>query len=427
MQNQDFLDPPIEVIAASPRLDMIKSRLKSVGLRPYTARERLHDSDPLLIDAASAATEQLHAVRKQVARQFDRAVIFLAHQDAPAIKNTIVLTRDQELSTVPLRLRAYQRKSDRVSEGILRLKTAEAIAGRQIKIIKDHPARVLFVGDGSSRFLALKAALGSFEIPVTAALTALTARNYLDDDHFSAVIVDFEDPSTSALEFLKNFSDDYVRSCVPVFALTGKQAEYTLEESAALSNATEIIDASMALMQTAETIANLAEYHESITPIVPRTLQDHRIHDKITGLFTTAFLHQHLEHQIDALSDTLQPLSFITLQLTSAHDGNAAARKALPEFSQQVVSRMRQTDCAGRLDWSTIGITLRGTPYAGGIAFARRLLAELGGTIEGGNRLPLPSGVQLSWRIIEKRRYHSAQDLIQTGLTGPKTRILSAA
>lgn len=427
MQNQDFLDPPIEVIASSPRLEMIKSRLKSAGLRPYTAREKLHDSDPLLIDAASASAEQLHAVRKQIARQVERAMVFLAHQNAPALKDTIMLTRDQELSTVPLRLRAYQRKSDRVSEGLLRLKTAEAIAGRQIRVAKDQPANVLFIGDGSSRFLALKAALGRFDISVTAALTALTARNYLDDEHFSAVIVDFEDASASALEFLRSFSDDYVRSCVPVFAITGQQADYTIEESAALSNATEIIDASLPLMQTAETIANLAEYHESITPIVPGTLQDHRIHDKITGLFTSGFLHQHLAHQIEALSDTLQPLSFITLQLTSAHDGNATARKALPEFAQQIVSRMRQTDCAGRLDWSTIGISLRGTSYAGGIALARRLIADLGGQVAGGSSLPLPSGVALSWRIIEKRRYHSAQDLIQSGLTGPKTRILSAA
>jgi len=45
MLDLSFLDPPIEVAASSPRLDMILSRLRAHGMRAYPA------SDPIDFEA----------------------------------------------------------------------------------------------------------------------------------------------------------------------------------------------------------------------------------------------------------------------------------------------------------------------------------------------------------------------------------------
>jgi len=159
----------------------------------------------------------------------------------------------------------------------------------------------------------------------------------------------------------------------------------------------------------------------------PDMTNDHRVHDRMTSLFTGEFLECHLENQIESLADELSPHSFMTLQLSSMNDGNAAARKALPQLARMLMSELRQTDCAGRIDWSTIGVSLRGTSYAGGVQLAERFMAKLNGERFSPAAISLPAGVTLVWRIIEKRRYHSAIDLINAGKKGPQTRVLYAA
>ena len=55
MLDLSFLDPPIEVAAANPRLDMILSRLKAHGMRAYPASDPIDfdATEPLLIDMES--------------------------------------------------------------------------------------------------------------------------------------------------------------------------------------------------------------------------------------------------------------------------------------------------------------------------------------------------------------------------------------
>lgn len=427
MTDPEFLNPPIEVIATSPRLDMIKSRLKSAGLRPYNARNDLTNEDPLLIDAQSMSGSQLRMVRRQIARQSERVIILLASPDAPLLQDAIIITHEAELASVPARLAVAKRKRDRLHEVRLRAKTAEQIAGQQIKYCSDDPASLLFLGDGSSRYLALSASLKALDVSITAALTALTARDYLSQKQFSCVLIDVDEGATNALEFLRDFTDDHLLASVPVFAMVRNGTQRSLEQQAILANATEIINADLPILEVADTVSMLAEYHKASTPLTPEIARDSRIHDRITGLFTNAYLKQHLQNQIDSSRDNLMPLSFLTLQLASPVDGNTAARKAIPELAKYVLSELRQTDCAGRIDWATIGISLRDTSYSGGVQLARRLVEKLGGEELSSLQTPLGYGGSLAWRVIEKRRYHSAEDLFQAGTKGPQTRIIQAA
>lgn len=427
MTDPAFLNPPIEVIATSPRLEMIKSRLKSAGLRAYEARNDMSNEDPILIDTASMSGTQIHALKRQIARKMDRVIFVLASTGAPLLQDAIILTNEIELASIPLRLQAEQRKRDRLKEVRLRARTAEEIAGTKVKCVSEAPASVLFLGNGSSRFLALLGGLKALGVSVTAALTALTARDLLNEHRFSCVLVDIDEGATSAFDFLKNFTDDHVLTAVPVLAMIRSGVKRTLEEDAALANATEIIDADLPILDVADTVSMLAEYHKAATPMTPDLSSDYRIHDRMTGLFTAVYLKRHLQNQIDSVQDHPAPMSFMTLQLSSPNDGNTAARKALPELAKYVMAELRQTDCAGRIDWSTIGVCLPSTPYGGGVRIARRLVEKLGGLELSALKAPLGPGSTLSWRIIEKRSYHSADELFKAGTKGPQTRIIQAA
>ena len=61
MNDLAYLDPPIEVLAASPRLDMILSRLRSGRMRPFRADFPISraSSEALLVDTESLDRETL--------------------------------------------------------------------------------------------------------------------------------------------------------------------------------------------------------------------------------------------------------------------------------------------------------------------------------------------------------------------------------
>ena len=427
MTDPDFLNPPIELIATSPRLQMIKSRLKAAGLRPYETRDDVANEDPMLIDAQSISGKQLHQVKRQMISHKDRTVILLAAPCAPLLEDAIIITHESELSSIPARLQVAQRKKDRLHEVRLRARTAEDLVGQPIKCFSDAPASILFLGDGSSRFLSLTASLKALGVSVVSALTALSAKDYLSQRNFSCMLLDVDEGSKHALDFLNQFADDHLLASVPVFAMVHTGTNRSPEQQATIASATEIISADHPVLEIADRVSLLAEYHKAATPLTPDIARNDRIHDRMTGLFTSDFLKHHLQSQINATQNQVTPLSFMTLQLSSPSDGNTSARRALPDLAKYVLENLRQTDCAGRIDWSTIGVSLRATPYAGGVKLAQRLINRLGGANLTALNTPLGHGGSLSWRIIEKRRYHSADDLFQAGTRGPQTRIIQAA
>lgn len=422
MTDPIFLTSPIEVIAASPRREMILSKLRAVGLRPYDARATLNPTEPLFIDAISATQEQLKQVHRQVTRATDRAVVLLSDGSAPPMPNVIQIYGLSDIKSVPALLDMAARRSLRVQEVDLRARTAKQISGRVVEIPQPDKLDLLFLGDGSSEFLALAGGLRREKINVTAALTALTAYRYLRDRPFHGLIVDIRRKAQVGSEFLAGYMPSDIAALVPVFALRDKEGADPAHASDQFTSITELVDMDLNTDRLSQTLSDLANYHASLTPLTPAQISDYRIRDQFSPLFSAGFLEQHLQNQIEQVRDTPTPLCLMTVQVTSRGDGNLSGRKALPVLAETLQRALRQTDCAGRIDWSTIGISLTNTSYAGGVRLAQRLIGLLEET-----HPEILLQCRLGWRVVERRAYHKASDLIAIGKTGPQTRIFRAA
>ncbi|MEL7482616.1 MAG: hypothetical protein AAGJ29_13770, partial [Pseudomonadota bacterium] len=77
MAFDDYLNTPIELAATSPRLDMIRSRLKTQDIRPYPFRSVEDGFDPLLVDTQSASPDMLQAIQQAADSGLDRPLILL--------------------------------------------------------------------------------------------------------------------------------------------------------------------------------------------------------------------------------------------------------------------------------------------------------------------------------------------------------------
>ena len=417
-----FLTSPIELIATSPRREMVLSKLRAAGLRPYDAREKLSQTDPLFIDAASATSAQLKRVHRQFTRITERSVVLLSDGSTPPMPNVIQIFKIGDIKGIPALLELAARKRLRQQEVHLRARTAKQIAGHDIKAVCSDELDVLFLGDGSPDYLALVAGLRRENINVTAALTALTAHQYLYDKRFDGLIVDVRKTSKVGARFLLDHVPADVSGSVPVYALRERTAPAPEHLGEKLTSVTELVDMDPDIGRLSQTLADMANYHAALTPLSPEQISDFRIRDQFSPLFSAGFLERHLQNQIEQVSDTPTPLCLMTVQVTSRADGNAAARETMPVLAGTLLKALRQTDCAARLDWSTIGVSLANTSYAGGVRLAQRLI-----TLLEEMHPAILQDCKLDWRVIERRAYHSISDLIKIGKTGPQTRIFNAA
>ena len=422
MTDPIFLTCPIEVIAASPRLEMIKSKLRVAGLRPYEMEDNLSQVDALFIDAVSASQEQLKLVHRQITRATDRTIVLLSDGSAPPIPKVIQIFNTSEIDSIPALLDMAARKRQRLQEVHLRAQTAKQIAGQNVDVLDTGDLELLFLGDGSSDFLALMGALRRDEITMTAALTSLTAHQYLRDGKFDGMIVDIRRGTKVGYEFLSTYMSSDISAQIPIYALRDQERVDPDQADEQFTSITELIDANRDVDQLARTLSDLANYHAALTPLTPTQSNDYRIRDQFSPLFSATFLERHLHNQIEDITDTPTPLCLMTLQVTSRADGNTAGRDAMPVLAASVQNALRQTDCAARLDWSTIAVSLTNTSYAGGVKLAQRLI----GLLEEKHPDILRT-CKLNWRVIERRAYHSATDLLSIGKTGPQTRIIHAA
>ena len=422
MTDPIFLTCPIEVIAASPRREMILSKLRTAGLRPYNAREKLDQTDALFIDAVSATPDQLKKVHRQLQRATERTIVLLSDGTAPPMQNVIQIFGISDIKNIPALLDMAARKRLRLQEVHLRARTAKQIVGASVEVPQSDELDLLFLGDGSSDFLALVGGLRRESINVTAALTSLTAQQYLRSKKFHGLVVDIRAKSKVGAEFLATYMPSDISAMVPVFALRAKERTDPAQSGDQFTSITELVDMDLDVARLSQTLSDLINYHASLTPLTPEQISDYRIRDQFSPLFSAAFLEQHLHNQIEQVSDTPTPLCLMTVQISSRADGNAAGREALPTLAATLQTALRQTDCAARLDWATVGISLTNTSYAGGVRLAQRLIALLEDT-----HPEILRTCRLDWRVIERRAYHSVSDLIAVGKTGPQTRIFRAA
>ena len=430
MDHFSYKDPPIEVIAASPRLEMIMSRLGTNGLRPILASTNLLQSPlPLLIDIQSAPPHLLKELQYAVANRLARPVILLCERDL-SIPGTLILGNDSELVTLASRLASHARKALREREIKLRNETAIELGIVEPQDVQPVTPKLLYLGDGSAYFLSLQSALRAKGVDVTAALSVHTAMDYLQQHMFSSILVDLSRGATQAVKLLKPGEDNLFVSGLPVFVCLRDGAMLSREEMSALSQATEIIDPESTPRETAEKITRQVFTQTPLRPISSMRSDTGSLSFKLkeisSGLFSRRFLEAHMVRQIDVAETMETDLAILTLKLKSSRDSDNAARAAMPEFARLVGSLLRETDCAASFDETTLVLCLPNTNYSGAIRLAKRILSTLGGDKLGADDTPLSFGGSLSWRAVERRQYHTATSLLDSALSRPFSHIRAA-
>ena len=420
MLDFSFYDPPIEVAAASPRLEMIVARLKASGLRPYPAAEApdFCAPDPLLVDLESAPRAILERLARAAMIGVPRQIVLLdtSGRPAPRIDGAIHLRQDRDLPILKSRLAALARRASRQREASIRRETTLELGAKLPPIDVDAVPALLYLGEGSPFFLSLQNGLRRRGVEMTAALSRQTARQHLTSKRFAAALIDIagseDDPG--------GIHDWIVRqdglSGLPLIVAAHPDTDFTERQLGLLSHAAEIVDPSASEAVILTMIETQCRRLHAGAPMMPLPGLVLKVTDIVSGLFSRTFFEAHLPRQMQAASDQAETLSVLTLRLGPAAAKSRDVQKAA---GHTILRQIRDTDCAALMQPGVFAISLPATPYRGGVRLAERIDEALGRM---GKEHP-----GLSWRVTEKRNYHTPQTFLAASLIGPFVRTRIAA
>ncbi len=416
MLDLSFLDPPIEVAATGPRLETILSSLRAHGMRAYPASDPIdfEATEPLLIDI-----ESLPAGLRERGIRFgegtDQRPLVLLTQDTGIADgiDALIVTRDSDLTMLRARLTSLLRRQARTAEFRIRLETAQSFGVAEVDTLPERRPEVLYLGDGGVGFFSLRAALKAHDIPVTAALTLRTAADYLKSGKFAAVLADLTPGGGDATAHVDWNRAETALAGTPLFVLTEPGADLSQAHLAALMMSTDLVEQSGDAEALAGRISRAIRHHAASAPLLPTQLHEGLSVDPETGLFHRDFIKSHLDRQIALSSERGEPLCVLTIKLDEEFS------RQLPEFAQLMRTCVRDTDCLAYFGGGTIIISAPLTPYRGAVRLAERLMTKMARSSEF-------DGMRLSWRVVEKRSYHTAGTLLAEGLSGPYTREYAA-
>lgn len=421
MSDLSFFDPPIEIAAASPRLEMILSRLRSGGMRPYRASHPIDfcASDPLLIDVPTASRNVLEALSRAAMIQVHRQIVLVDTAGARLTPGdeSVLLRRDQDLVTLRGRLTALTRRAVRLREAQIRRDTASALGVRIPPADLTSIPSLLYIGQGSPLFLSLQGPLRQRGIDVTAAISCGTARQYMNERRFGAALVDLDsfrgEPSATTLWI----AEQNGLGPLPVIALSPPELQPNNHQDAVMALATEVIEATGHTAYMASCIAAACRRLVAFTPLTPLSAKVLGLADDAAGLFSRRFMDVHIARQMEVSTQRASPLCVLTFRLDP---GLAVSRMAQLAFAEIILDQIRDTDCPCLMQPGLFAVSLPETPYRGAMDLADRISAAAArdaGFI----------GQNFAYRVIERRAYHSAETLLSAGLAGPMLRPRLAA
>ncbi|MAN45003.1 MAG: hypothetical protein GYB49_00700 [Alphaproteobacteria bacterium] len=409
MPDLSYLDPPIEVAAESPRLEMIQSRLRSGRMRPYKASRPLsrNCSEPLLVDLESADPEILRILSSS---GVTRPLVILGEDtDGHVLFDALVVERDKDIPLLRGRLTALSRRNARATELNLRRETAREF-GLAIPVTPSEVVpELLYLGDGSTRFLALQAALNERGVSVTAALSVHTATDYMKHRRFSAVLFDIS-PASKGRASLEQWisAGEVAFSHVPLFALVDSLQGLDESERNILASTSEILEHGAAAKQLAEHIDVISRKY------LPQDLFDvsrdypAEVMDAGTQLHARPYFEAHLEKQIEVSNQRAEPLSLLIVKNSDSGRFNLKQRQRLGEI---LASSLRDTDMPAVLGVDSFAISMPATPYRGAVTLCERFLRSV-------EEQEPQLAAQIGWRIMEKRTYHTARTLVANTVAG---------
>ena len=384
ISEQSFDAPVIHVVSESPRLEMLQARLRQAGIRPVPVRGSYlpPDSAPAFIDLLT--------------RDFDfdptdgRLFVTIGKQEQAPNRSEIHLTDIAQIATLPARLAIRQREQQRKQEIQLRARTSEKFGSASPAIPARQKSRVLWLGHDAPFLNAIKAGLASREISLVAAISRLTAEDYLVSGAFQTIILCPATPDDEAAKLLGTLSHLELAQAPQVILLLRPDLANKL--SAGIDQADQIVDLSTDLDFVASRLQAICAEAELATE--PSYGLSSSEQDPATGLVSREYLESHVEAQMAQADRLATSLSVIAIETPDATDLRHTART--------IKALLRDTDLAARLDNHHICVTLPNTQYRGAVVLARRIEAALDRPTE--------------WRVIERRQFHTLKTLLG-GLT----------
>ncbi len=382
---QSFDAPVIHVVSESPRLEMLQTRLRQAGIRPVPVRGTYlpPDSAPAFIDLLTRDFE------------FDpsdgRLFVTIGKQEQAPNASEIHLTDVAQIATLPARLSIRQREHQRRREIQLRARTSEKF-GSAAPAPTDvtQKARVLWLGHDAPFLNAIKSNLAEHNISLVAAISRLTAEDYLVSGAFQTIVLCPASPDDEAAKLLGAMAELETTKTPQVVLLLRPDLSNKL--GAAVSQADQIVDLSLDLEFVATQLHAVCV--DANTDIEPAYGLSSAAQDPSTGLVSREYLESHVEAQMAQADRLASALSLIAFQIPSDLDVQAMAKV--------IKSMLRDTDLAARLDMTHICVTLPNTQYRGAVVLARRIEEALDRRTE--------------WRVIERRQFHTLKSLLG-GLT----------
>ncbi|MEQ9507389.1 MAG: hypothetical protein RLO80_14110 [Hyphomonas sp.] len=421
MSDLSFFDPPIEIAAESPRLEVIVSRLRASGMRPYPASHPIDFSapDPLLIDISTASRDLLGGLLRAAMVQVHRQIVLIdtSNIQLPTSDEAIIIRRDEDLGALKSRLMALARRSSRLREAEIRRDTASTFGVRIPPSDLSAIPSLLYIGDASPLFLSLQGPLKQRGIELAAAISRDTARRYMAEHRFAAALVDLDSFEGEASATTRWIAEENGLGALPMIAMTHPDAHLNDRQTTVISLATEVIDASGRMAHIVSLIETASRRLIALAPIMPRPTHASILTDYTTGLFSRRFLEMHISRQMDVATQRAEPLCVLTFQLDPPA---AISLPAQQEFAEILRASIRDSDCPALLSPGTFAITLPATPFRGAVRLAERI------SDFAAQNAPL-TGARFGWRVVERRAYHTPQVLLGAGTMGHLTRARYAA
>ena len=386
MFNEQSFDAPVmHVVSESPRLEMLQARLRQAGIRPVPVRGAYlpPDSAPALFDLL---TRDL-----SVSGNDKRLIVTLGREHQAHERSAIHLTDITQLASLPARLAIRQREQQRRREIKLRVETFQKFGLESSVLQTAHRERLLWLGNDAPFLNALKSYLKDGNINLVAAISRLTAEDYLESGRFKSLVLYPTKPDDEATKLLISAKRLPLVEAPRVVLLLSPE-NTTILDKVALEQADQIIDVSKDIEVVAARLLSLC-FEPSLTTEAPFNLTS-SAQDAATGLVSRDYLEQHLQAQMDQADQLAVPLSIVSVRLREDDDLRASARK--------IKTLLRDTDLAARLDAEHICITLPDTQYRGAVVLARRIEEALEGRVD--------------WRAMERRKFHTLKSLLG-GLT----------
>ena len=386
MFNEQSFDAPVmHVVSESPRLEMLQARLRQAGIRPVPVRGSYlpPDSAPALFDLLTRELE--------VSGDDNRLIVTLGREHHSHERSAIHLTDISQLASLPARLAIRQREQQRRREIKLRAQTLQKFGLEATTPQTAHRERLLWLGNDAPFLNALKSHLREGSINLVAAISRLTAEDYLESGRFKTLVLYPTKPDDEASKLLMSAKRLPLVEAPRVVLLLSPE-NTTIIDKEALEQADQIIDVSQDIDLVAARLQSLC-LEPSLKAEGPFNLTS-TAQDAGTGLVSREYLETHLQAQMEQADQLAMPLSVVSINLLPDEDLKATARK--------IRALLRDTDLAARLDTKHICITLPDTQYRGAVVLARRVEEALDRSVD--------------WRVIERRQFHTLKSLLG-GLT----------